>query len=115
MDPRTRWFYVVAFAIFAGSIAVAVARCEGAPSFDSGPPRGGPDEWLGFVYPDPAFLGRHEVVGAFPSLNECLRAVRAETAPGARHEGGVYECGVNCGDSDAAGTFTCERTVGNER
>lgn len=107
---RARWLFVAAILIFGGAIGLSVYMSgSGAPEHE------GPDEWLGFVYPDPTFLGHHEIVGAFPTLDACLRAVRAETAPDGRHPRGTYECGVNCGDRDGAGTFVCERTVGNER
>jgi hypothetical protein len=67
------------------------------------------ENWLGLVYPDRTDLLRHEVVGEFPSLNECLDRVRAEV-----DDRGSYECGLNCRQRPS-GLNVCERTVGNER
>lgn len=114
MDSRTRWFYLVALVIVAGSIAAAAYKVH-APPVGSDHSRGTHDEWIGFVYPVPANLMHHEIVGAYPTLNECLQAVRAETARGGRYSYGTYECGLNCGDRDTAGTVSCERSIGNER
>lgn len=52
---------------------------------------------------------RHEVIGEFRSLNECLDRVRA-----AADERGAYECGLNCRERPS-GLNICDRTVGNER
>lgn len=67
------------------------------------------ESWLGLVYPDRTNLLRHEVVGEFPSLNECLDRVRAEVG-----DRGSYECGLNCRQRPS-GLNVCERTIGNER
>lgn len=67
--------------------------------------------WLGFVYPDKDDLTVHRVIGEYPNLNDCLKAVNA--AAGKR---GSYECGLNCEDSGGgSGMYTCKETVGNEK
>jgi len=66
------------------------------------------ETWMGFVYPDPHDLTRHDVVGSFTDLNRCLDVVREEAGPD-----GAYECGLNCRAEGAINI--CERTVGNER
>lgn len=105
-----RTFLVASIAVLA--VPISIAAYSWAQS-DSGGPRS-EGEWLGFVYPNPNNLLRHEVVGSFGSLNECLAAVRAETASSGRHRGGTYECSLNCRD-DGTLPMVCERTIGNER
>lgn len=104
MTRRTRIGLAVLVAVVCACVYGAFGREDASASRDSDAER-----WLGLVYPDRANLLRHEVIGEFQSLNECLERVRA-----AASEQSAYECGLNCRERPS-GLNVCERTVGNER
>ena len=68
------------------------------------------NEWKAFIYPDRYNLYSHEIIGNYPSLEECRAASRAYLQAIGSRTKGDYECGLNCKASGYTDAMICQKT-----
>ena len=69
------------------------------------------ESWEGYLYPDRTDLSEHEMIGVFPSLEDCRAATRSEMRRLTNPDRATYECSLNCEFQEGWGNLRiCEKT-----